>query len=135
MSQERYESITLPSTGSLPGIPGSHAPGAYIIDWETRTIAPQSTVETVQETPPVIATPHIEEAVSTPVERVAPIVEEPIVAMPTQTASTPIEPHVEPATAPEPQPEVVQPPSAIAQEIALLEQEVEHLASEQANSV
>ena len=34
------EIITLPALGSLPGIPGEHAPGVYEVDWEARTLTP-----------------------------------------------------------------------------------------------
>jgi len=35
------ELIILHSPGALPGIPGeSHGPGAYLVDWEARTIEP-----------------------------------------------------------------------------------------------
>lgn len=44
------ETITLYSAGSLPGIPGDHAPGTYLVDYEARTIRP-ATDETSQETP------------------------------------------------------------------------------------
>src|SRR5690349_14629923 len=30
--------IHLPSAGSIPGIPGSHGPGAYVINWAERTL-------------------------------------------------------------------------------------------------
>lgn len=30
----------LPSAGAIPGIPGEHAAGMYLIDWEARTIRP-----------------------------------------------------------------------------------------------
>lgn len=32
------EIIHLPSAGSIPGIPGSHGPGAYVVNWGERTI-------------------------------------------------------------------------------------------------
>lgn len=32
------EEATLHSAGPIPGIPGSHGPGRYLIDWLTRTI-------------------------------------------------------------------------------------------------
>lgn len=34
------ELITLPSAGALPGIPGEHAAGSYLVDWDARTIRP-----------------------------------------------------------------------------------------------
>lgn len=32
------EVITLPSGGSIAGLPGSHGPGTYLVDWLERTI-------------------------------------------------------------------------------------------------
>lgn len=32
------EIISLPSGGSIPGIPGSHGPGTYEVDWAARTV-------------------------------------------------------------------------------------------------
>lgn len=32
--------VTLPTGGSIPGIPGSHGPGRYIINWIERTLTP-----------------------------------------------------------------------------------------------
>lgn len=32
------EEITLHTAGSIPGIPGSHGPGRYLVDWIERTI-------------------------------------------------------------------------------------------------
>lgn len=37
--------VTLPTGGALPGIPGDHAPGAYLVDYETRTIRPMPLIE------------------------------------------------------------------------------------------
>ena len=34
------EIITLYALGSIPGIPGEHAPGVYEVDWEQRTLTP-----------------------------------------------------------------------------------------------
>jgi len=34
------EVIALHALGSIPGIPGEHAPGVYEVDWETRTLTP-----------------------------------------------------------------------------------------------
>lgn len=56
----RYESLTLYSVGSIPGIPGEHAPGNYVVDWQERTIrpAPDETSEeapTTSEQPPETA--------------------------------------------------------------------------------
>lgn len=52
--QPATEIIHLPTAGSIPGIPGSHGPGRYIINWVERTIAPlvdaaESVVEHVEE--------------------------------------------------------------------------------------
>src|SRR5690242_15759639 len=41
----RYQFLILPHTGSLPGIPGSHGPGTYVIDWQTRTLHEASSLE------------------------------------------------------------------------------------------
>lgn len=35
--------ITLPTGGGLPGIPGDHAPGNYLVDYDARTIRPVDT--------------------------------------------------------------------------------------------
>lgn len=32
------EQIILPSRGCLPGIPGEHAPGIYLVDYDARTM-------------------------------------------------------------------------------------------------
>lgn len=32
------QTVSLPSGGSIPGIPGEHGPGTYLIDWINRTI-------------------------------------------------------------------------------------------------
>lgn len=50
------ETVALPTGGSVPGIPGSHGPGTYLIDWIERTITP---VVTAVET----EVAHIEEAI------------------------------------------------------------------------
>lgn len=34
------EYVTLPTGGSIPGIPGQHGPGRYVIDWIERTLTP-----------------------------------------------------------------------------------------------
>lgn len=34
------ETITLPTGGAIPGIPGHHGPGAYLVDWLERTATP-----------------------------------------------------------------------------------------------
>lgn len=41
-TQERspIEEIVLHSAGSIPGIPGSHGPGRYLVNWLERTISP-----------------------------------------------------------------------------------------------
>lgn len=33
-----HELIHLPSAGSIPGIPGHHGPGVYLVNWAKRTI-------------------------------------------------------------------------------------------------
>lgn len=41
MSEEEAKpTVVLPTGGSIPGIPGTHAPGRYIIDWVERTLTP-----------------------------------------------------------------------------------------------
>lgn len=55
------QEITLPSAGSLPGIPGSHAPGVYLVDYETRTIRLKDEPAPVEEAEAVPA-PTSEEA-------------------------------------------------------------------------
>lgn len=42
---DRYEFIHLHHPGSLPGIPGLHSPGTYVIDWQTRTLHEASSLE------------------------------------------------------------------------------------------
>ena len=46
----------LVSSGSIPGLPGNHGPGWYLIDYEERTIRPkpieQGVSPTRPETPP-----------------------------------------------------------------------------------
>lgn len=32
--------IYLPVGGAVPGIPGDHGPGTYLVDWTERTITP-----------------------------------------------------------------------------------------------
>ena len=34
------EEIILHSAGPIPGLPGLHAPGSYLVNWRERTIAP-----------------------------------------------------------------------------------------------
>ncbi len=41
----RYQFLILPHTGSLPGIPGSHGPGTFVIDWQERTLHEASSLE------------------------------------------------------------------------------------------
>jgi len=36
----RQEEVILFSAGAIPGIPGEHAAGQYLVDWGTRTITP-----------------------------------------------------------------------------------------------
>lgn len=48
------EHVTLPTGGSIPGIPGTHGPGRYIIDWAERALTPvmdavENTIEHVEE--------------------------------------------------------------------------------------
>lgn len=59
MSEEEakptIEIVHLPTGGSIPGIPGTHAPGRYIIDWIKRTLTPvvdivESEIARVEET-------------------------------------------------------------------------------------
>ena len=45
------QEITLHSAGSLPGIPGSHAPGTYLVDYEARTIRLKDELSPVEEAP------------------------------------------------------------------------------------
>jgi hypothetical protein len=56
----KEEEITLLAPGSLPGIPGTHAPGTYLVDYTARTIREKP----VQDAP-------------APVQEIAPPVEEP----------------------------------------------------------
>lgn len=49
------EHVTLPTGGSIPGIPGTHAPGRYVIDRVERTLTPvvdavEGTIEHVEDT-------------------------------------------------------------------------------------
>jgi hypothetical protein len=37
MPDKTTEEVLLPSAGSIPGIPGSHAPGRYLVNWVERT--------------------------------------------------------------------------------------------------
>lgn len=73
------EYVTLPSGGSIPGIPGSHGPGRYIIDWIERTLTP--VVDAVEGE---IA--HIEEAIH---PEPAPAPEVPVAPMPTEPVDVP----------------------------------------------
>lgn len=34
------ETISLPTAGAIPGIPGEHAAGIYLINWAERSIRP-----------------------------------------------------------------------------------------------
>lgn len=38
--QPTTETVTLASAGSIPGIPGQHGPGTYLVDWLKRTATP-----------------------------------------------------------------------------------------------
>jgi|SRR5580765_3562831 len=38
--QPTTETVTLHSGGAVPGIPGEHGPGTYLINWLERTITP-----------------------------------------------------------------------------------------------
>lgn len=42
---ERYQFLLLHDAGSIPGIPGSHGRGSYVIDWQERAIHPASSLE------------------------------------------------------------------------------------------
>lgn len=59
MQEEKptIEHVTLPTGGSIPGIPGMHAPGRYIINWLERTLTP--VVDVVES-----AVGHVEDAIS-----------------------------------------------------------------------
>lgn len=58
--------ITLPTGGGLPGIPGDHAPGNYLVDYDARTIRPVPTEGTsvITETLPdaIQPTPSLQPA-------------------------------------------------------------------------
>lgn len=54
--QPTTEIVHLPSGGSIPGIPGTHGAGRYVVDWIERTIAP--VVDAVES-----AAEHAEEAI------------------------------------------------------------------------
>lgn len=47
MAEER---IYLPSPGSIPGIPGSHGAGDYLVDWDARTVRAFEEAQPEQET-------------------------------------------------------------------------------------
>lgn len=66
------ETVTLPTGGSVPGIPGTHGPGRYIVNWIERTLTPlEHAVENVVE--------HVEQAIEKkPTEPVAPMPTEPV---------------------------------------------------------
>lgn len=50
------ETVHLPTGGSIPGIPGQHGPGHYIINWIERTLTPVAdAVATIAE--------HVEEKI------------------------------------------------------------------------
>lgn len=42
---DRYEFVLLHDSGSIPGIPGSHGRGSYVIDWQERAIHPAASLE------------------------------------------------------------------------------------------
>lgn len=73
------EQVYLPTGGSVPGIPGSHGPGRYIIDWIERTLTP--VVDVIEGE---IA--HIEEAIH---PEPAPAPEVPVAPMPTEPVDVP----------------------------------------------
>lgn len=74
------ETVALPTGGSIPGIPGDHGPGSYIIDWLARTITP-----VVQAVEAEIA--HIEDVIH-PAAEVAPVEPSPVETLsPSEDAS------------------------------------------------
>src|SRR5258708_2498110 len=66
---QRYETVTLYGLGALPGIPGEHGAGTYVIDWQERTIR-LAGIGAGEEIPPLetpvepVATPQQEEPVA-----------------------------------------------------------------------
>ena len=40
MNEHMQEIVTLYSAGSIPGIPGDHGAGTYLVDWNERSITP-----------------------------------------------------------------------------------------------
>lgn len=38
--QPSTETVTLATAGPIPGIPGTHGPGTYLVNWLERTITP-----------------------------------------------------------------------------------------------
>lgn len=52
------ERISLPSAGSIPGIPGSHGAGEYLVDWEARTVRPFEEAPTEQPAPATEVAPE-----------------------------------------------------------------------------
>lgn len=82
MSEEPTQPTTvhLPSGGSIPGIPGEHGPGTYLVDWIKRTIQRvEDAAEAVIE--------HVEEAVhpaSPPPADTTPAPAEPVAEAPTE---------------------------------------------------
>lgn len=64
-SQPAEETIILHSPGPIPGIPGDHGPGTYLVNWQDRTITPIQSPETASaETaipPSQVATPTVEQ--------------------------------------------------------------------------
>ena len=45
------EDVIIHSPGAIAGVPGDHAPGMYLIDWEERTVTFQGNKNVSQESP------------------------------------------------------------------------------------
>lgn len=45
------ELINLYAPGSIPGIPGEHAPGSYIVDWDARTLTASYATQPLEPAP------------------------------------------------------------------------------------
>lgn len=98
------EPVYLESSGNIPGLPGNHGPGWYLIDYEERTIRPKP----IEQGEPLaqLATPsdlaldentgqsetHIEESVAPAIEHATPEAE----TTPSTEAQQPMEVVVEP---------------------------------------